>query len=81
MKRTLFELYVGDNGVGLPRDFSIKSANTLGMELIETLTDQLDGTITRMPEEGSYFKILFKGLEQQRADIRNAMKSESDLAA
>ena len=80
-EENLFELYVGDNGVGLPRDFSFKSANTLGMELIETLTDQLDGTITRMPEEGSYFKILFKGLEQQRADIRNAMKSESDLAA
>ena len=77
----MFELYVGDNGIGLPRDFSFKSANTLGMELIETLTDQLDGTITRMPEEGSCFKIVFKGLEQQRADIRNAMNSESSAAA
>ena len=77
----MFELYVGDNGVGLPRDFSFKSANTLGMELIETLTEQLDGTITRMPEEGSYFKIVFKGLEQQRSDIRNAMSSESSVAA
>ena len=77
----MFELYVGDNGIGLPRDFSFKSANTLGMELIETLTDQLDGTITRMPEEGSCFKIVFKGLEQQRADIRNVMNSETSAAA
>ena len=77
----MFELIVGDNGIGLPRDFSFKSANTLGMELIETLTEQLDGTISRMPEEGSYFKIVFKGLEQQRADIRNAMNSESSAAA
>lgn len=77
----MFELIVGDNGIGLPRDFSFKGANTLGMELIETLTEQLDGTISRMPEEGSYFKIVFKGLEQQRTDIRNAMSSESSAAA
>lgn len=77
----LFDLLIGDNGVGLPKDFSFNSAHTLGMELVVTLTDQLDGKIERVDEEGSYFRINFKGLEQQRADIRKAMSSAHSSAA
>jgi two-component system, sensor histidine kinase PdtaS len=69
----LFELIVGDNGVGLPKDFSFKSANTLGMELIDTLTSQLDGKISRLDREGSFFKIEFIGLEKERLDVKQAM--------
>ena len=69
----MFELVVGDNGVGLPADFNFSSAHTLGMELVVTLTSQLDGTISRLPKEGSYFKMVFKGLEKVRADIKEAM--------
>jgi len=69
----LFELIVGDNGVGLPKDFTFQSANTLGMELIDTLTSQLDGKISRMDREGSFFKIEFIGLEKERLDVKQAM--------
>lgn len=71
----LFELIVGDNGVGLPKDFSFKSANTLGMELIDTLTSQLDGKISRIEREGSFFKIEFIGLEKERLDVKQAMQN------
>ncbi|MEZ4722337.1 MAG: tetratricopeptide repeat protein [Flavobacteriales bacterium] len=79
-KKGMFELLVGDDGVGLPKDFSFKSAHTLGMELIVTLSEQLDGKIERVGEKGSVFKIVFKGLENQRADIRKAMKREDSTA-
>lgn len=72
-EKGMFVLFVGDNGNGLPKDFSFNSAHTLGMELVVTLSEQLDGKIERVGETGSYFKIQFKGLEQQRMDVRSAM--------
>lgn len=77
----LYELIVGDNGVGLPKDFSFQSAHTLGMELIVTLTSQLDGKIERLNEEGSVFRIAFKGLEKDRPDIQRAMASKEEPIA
>lgn len=73
----MYELVVGDNGVGLPADFNFSSANTLGMELVVTLTSQLEGNISRLPKEGSYFKMVFKGLEKMRADIKEAMTPDA----
>lgn len=35
-----------DNGVGLPDGFDIEEAESLGMQLIQMLTDQLDGTLS-----------------------------------
>lgn len=72
-----FVLEIGDNGVGLPEDFTFNSAQTLGMELVVTLSSQLDGTIERIKKPGSYFKIEFVGLEKQRADIKSAMQSDA----
>jgi len=77
----MFELFIGDDGIGLPADFTFNSAQTLGMELVVTLTEQLDGTIERVDKKGSYFNIVFKGLEQQRTDIREAMRTEKSVVA
>ncbi len=40
----LCELRISDNGVGLPEDFNIEETESLGMNLMRGLTDQLDGT-------------------------------------
>ncbi|GAB4376559.1 MAG: hypothetical protein Kow0075_03780 [Salibacteraceae bacterium] len=71
-----FELIVGDNGVGLPKDFSFKNSNSLGMELIVTLTSQLDGTIERLDRDGTFFRVVFKGLEKENTDTPPAEKAE-----
>lgn len=76
----LFELEVGDDGVGLPEDFSFNNAHTLGMELVVTLTSQLDGKVERIEKPGTHFRIEFIGLEKERSDIKEAMKS-TDMAA
>ncbi len=46
----LFE--VRDDGVGLPEGFEMSELNSLGMTLIRTLTDQLEGTLNWKSEKG-----------------------------
>ena len=38
-------LNVRDDGIGLPKDFDIENTKTLGLILVQDLTDQLDGTL------------------------------------
>ncbi len=40
-----YVLIVSDNGVGLPEDFDLQTTETLGIELVHTLVDQLEATI------------------------------------
>ncbi len=50
---------VGDNGQGLPDDFDLESTNSLGMTLVRTLTNQLEGEITVNSNGGTEFSIRF----------------------
>jgi PAS domain S-box-containing protein len=56
------KLIVEDNGEGLPEDFDIETATSLGMTLINRLTRQLDGEleIERREEGGSRFQLTFE---------------------
>jgi len=54
-----YELIVKDNGVGLPADVDIQNTETLGLQLVSTLTDQLRGRIEVSRSEGTEFKINF----------------------
>ena len=58
-RRTPLTLEVWDNGIGLPPDFDIHSAPTLGLQLVMILTRQLKGTIDIEREPGSKFIIRF----------------------
>lgn len=48
-----FVLEVKDNGPGLPEGFDSKHAGTLGMRLIEILTEQLEGTLRMYTDKGT----------------------------
>ncbi len=52
-------LLVSDNGVGLPPDLDFQNTESLGLELVNTLTDQLEGTIEIHSQDGTEFKITF----------------------
>jgi PAS domain S-box-containing protein len=53
-------LTVGDNGAGLAKDLDFRQAQSLGFQLINTLTEQLDGTITLDREGGTRFTLAFR---------------------
>ena len=52
-------LIIADNGVGLPPGFSIEHSNSLGVQLIQALTEQIDGTLKIESEKGLKFIIDF----------------------
>ncbi len=54
-----FVLIVSDNGTGFPKDFDVQNATSLGLRLVNSLVDQLDGTLELQNDEGTTFKIVF----------------------
>jgi predicted ATPase/two-component sensor histidine kinase len=52
-------LVVGDNGVGLPADLDYHRANSLGLQLVDDLTQQLHGNILVNRDGGTTFTITF----------------------
>ncbi|HEX3034854.1 MAG TPA: PAS domain S-box protein [Thermodesulfobacteriota bacterium] len=58
-KRHLYSLIVGDNGVGLPKDLDFRNTESLGLQLVNTLTNQLNGTMRLSRRRGTEFKITF----------------------
>lgn len=52
-------LLVSDDGIGLPKGFDARKASGLGLELVESLTAQLSGTLELDTARGTSFKISF----------------------
>lgn len=52
-------IVISDNGVGLPKDFDFNTLNSLGLELIDALVNQLDGSYEMKSEKGTRTKIEF----------------------
>jgi PAS domain S-box-containing protein len=52
-------LRVSDNGVGLPKDFNARNCESLGLQLVHTLADQLRAVIAFQNNNGAGFEIVF----------------------
>jgi two-component sensor histidine kinase len=64
-KNTNFILTVSDNGIGMPEGFSMEESDTLGIQLVTTLVDQLDGKFELKKDAGTEFIIKFTTLEKK----------------
>ncbi len=58
-KEDLFELTVKDDGVGFPEDLDYRSTSSLGLQLVNSLTEQIDGEVKLEGTNGTCFKITF----------------------
>ncbi|MDD1701712.1 MAG: ATP-binding protein, partial [Methanoregula sp.] len=58
-----YTLIVSDNGAGFPKDVDFKNTLSLGLQLVNNLVTQLDGTITLDGTNGTTFYIRFRGIE------------------
>jgi two-component sensor histidine kinase len=65
LKDTLWRLSVSDTGVGLPSDFNERRKSSLGLQLVEDLSQQLGGVLEIAPRSGAgpVFVVVFKVLE------------------
>lgn len=61
-----FELIIGDDGLGFDKKIFEKTSNTMGIELIKILTDQINGEIKLLNKPGTVYKIIFKGIDKKR---------------
>jgi len=55
------ELTVADNGVGLPDGLDVRQAQTVGMQIVCTLAEQLDAVLDVQRRGGTTFKLGFFG--------------------
>jgi len=53
------ELTVRDNGVGFPSEINFRNTSSLGLRLVNSLVDQLDGEIEMSAAGGTCFAIVF----------------------
>ena len=54
-----FELVVSDDGIGFPKGLDFQKTESLGLQLVNTLTQQLEGTIELKNGHGTEFRITF----------------------
>jgi len=58
---SIFDLVIADNGVGMPRDFEINDKHdSLGLNLIRGLTDQINGELNIINKNGTSLRITFR---------------------
>ena len=59
LKQRNFTLVVKDNGIGFPINIDYKNTESLGLQLVNTLTDQLGGTLSLLRNGYTEFRIEF----------------------
>ena len=55
-----YNLSVSDNGIGFPEDLDYHNTDTLGMLIVNSLTDQIDGELNLDRNKGTKFTVTFK---------------------
>jgi len=58
-KSTSFNLTVSDNGIGIPESLDLENPASLGIQLVTSLVDQLDGELELKRKNGTEFLIRF----------------------
>ncbi|NND94443.1 MAG: hypothetical protein HKN45_06215 [Flavobacteriales bacterium] len=58
-------ILIADNGVGVPKEWKLEENETLGIQLVYTLTEQLDGDIEFSGERGTKYLITFDRIINQ----------------
>ena len=64
---TRFILAVSDNGIGIPENLDIEDFESLGLQLVTTLVEQLDGELELKRDNGTEFIIRFTEKNQTSA--------------
>lgn len=63
LKNEMVTIIVADNGVGMPANINIRETNTLGLQLVTSLVEQIDGELKMENNKGTTFTITFKQIQ------------------
>jgi len=59
-------LIVSDNGKGFPKSLDFRNTDSLGLQLVIALVDQINGSIELNTNKGTEFKIIFQELKYKK---------------
>ena len=54
---------VSDNGIGIPDNLQIENTSTLGLNLVKTLVNQLEGELTIEQDNGISYDVIFREMQ------------------
>ena len=74
-------LRVADTGVGVPEGFDVRQSDSLGLQLVSMLTEQLGGTLTVARHGGTAFTLTFPLPEAQAGGPAHPVTSANATAA
>ncbi len=63
-------LIVTDNGIGFPKDLDFRNTESLGLQLVNNLANQLNGNVELDGTDGTQFKITFAEVEHRKRRLR-----------
>lgn len=63
-----YVLLVADNGKGIPEEIDFRNPDSLGLQLVTILVEQIDGCIELQRNEGTKFIIQFGDAESMKSD-------------
>ena len=55
-----YSLKIEDNGIGIPHDFDIESLDSLGLDIVVILSEQINAQLKMYNDNGAHFEIVFK---------------------
>jgi two-component sensor histidine kinase len=56
-------MVIRDDGVGLPKELKVTQTESLGLQLVTMLVEQLQGTLSVENKKGASFEIVFEKLD------------------
>jgi two-component sensor histidine kinase len=59
-------LVISDNGVGFPANVSMETTDSLGLQLVRSLTEQLKGKLQHQHDKGTAFHIKFSPVHERK---------------
>ncbi len=65
-----YEMYLGDDGVGYPKEIGPKTSQSLGLKLIHNLARQLRGSVSRdSKKKGTYYQLVFEEIIEEFSSV------------
>ena len=73
-KSPTYVLSISDNGISIPENLDIENLDSLGLQLVTTLVDQLDGELELKRDNGTEFIIRFTVAENNNQILETAQQ-------
>ena len=61
--KNMINFKVSDNGIGIPDNLQIENTSTLGLNLVKTLVNQLEGELTIEQDNGISYDVIFREMQ------------------